>query len=373
MQKKTEMTRDPEDPMGLKDFQVRDPEEFVRNLVTMFEHARQVMDSLVEKSGSQTGAYSAFHELNEASKTMSDLWQTWLSDPMKFAQSQTELATGYMELWNNTWQAFLGQDVDPVVTVKGRDNRFKDEAWSVNPYFSFWKQAYLMHTAWSEKMLAETQGLDEDQRAKTEFHMRLLNSALAPTNFPVTNPEVMRETFRTNAKNLVEGMQNLINDLAASGDLLKISQTDKTAFEVGKNLATTPGKVVFQNEIFQLIQYSPSTDKVFERPLLIVPPWINKFYILDLTEQKSFVRFLVGQGFTVFLMSWVNPGSELKDKTFEDYMQIWRSDGSRAGAGRNRPGSDARSRVLCRRHAACLHAGLPSRPRRKPVRAQPRS
>ncbi|MEO1651483.1 MAG: class I poly(R)-hydroxyalkanoic acid synthase, partial [Pseudomonadota bacterium] len=187
--------------------------------------------------------------------------------------------------------------------------------------FAYWKEAFVFSSQWTENMLAETEGLDNDQRQKAEFHLRLLLSALAPTNFPATNPEVMRETFATNAENLVRGIKNLSDDLQGSGDLLKISQTDAGAFEVGENLATAPGKVVFQNEVFQLIQYAPTTDEVWRTPLLIVPPWINKFYILDLTEQKSFVRFAVSQGYTVFLMSWINPGPELKDKTFEDYMR----------------------------------------------------
>ena len=146
-------------------------------------------------------------------------------------------------------------------------------------------------------------------------------SALSPTNFPLTNPEVLRETFKTNGENLVRGVANLINDLEAPGEIMKISQTDTSAFDVGRNLAVTPGKVVFQNDIFQLIQYAPSTGKVREVPLLIVPPWINKFYILDLTEQKSFIRYIVSQGFTVFVVSWVNPDQRLAHKTFEDYMR----------------------------------------------------
>jgi len=305
----------------LTQYQVRDPEEFVRNLLTLFEESRKVMDQLVAKSDNQGGAYSAINELNEASQTMTDLWSMWLSNPAKLAQAQTELAYNYMGLWTNYMQQMMGGQVAPVVTGAARDNRFKDPDWETNPYFNYWKQSYLLATEWAQKMLDETEGLSEDQRHRAEFHLRLMSSAVSPANFPATNPEVMRETFRTNAENLVKGITNLAQDLEGSGDLLKISQTDASMFEVGRNLATTPGKVIFQNDIFQLIQYTPTTDTVRQTPVLITPPWINKFYILDLTEQKSFVKFLVAQGFTVFLMSWVNPGPEMKDTTFEDYMQ----------------------------------------------------
>ena len=158
-------------------------------------------------------------------------------------------------------------------------------------------------------MLENTEGLEGRTRQRAEFYLRQVASALSPSNFPLTNPEVLRETLATNAENLVQGMSLLAEDMRKSGDLLKVSQTDTTAFEVGRNLATTPGKVVYQNDIFQLIQYSPTTDKVREIPLLIVPPWINKYYILDLTPAKSQIKFLVDQGLTVFIISWVNPDS----------------------------------------------------------------
>ena len=307
--------------LDLDEYQIRDPEAFLQNMVELFEESRKVLDGLIDKSDSQTGAYSAFNELNEATKTMSELWQAWLSNPTKLAEAQTNLAMSYIDLWNNSVRQMMGEQVEPLVETERSDKRFKDPAWDTNPYFSYWKQAYLLSSQWAERLLDETEGLSENDRAKAEFHLRLISSAMAPSNFPTTNPEVVRETFKSNAENLVKGIENLSRDLKASGDLLKISQTDGSAFEVGRNLATAPGKVIFQNDLFQLIQYSPTTDQVYRVPILMVPPWINKFYILDLTEQKSLIRYLVGQGFTVFLMSWVNPGPELKDTTFEDYMR----------------------------------------------------
>ena len=170
-------------------------------------------------------------------------------------------------------------------------------------------------------MLEKTEGLDPRTRQKAEFYLRQISSALSPSNSPFMNPEVLRETLASNADNLVKGMEFLLQDMSRSSDLLKISQTDTTAFEVGRNLAVTPGKIVFQNEILQLIQYAPATEKVREIPLLIVPPWINKYYILDLTPPKSLIKYIVDQGFTVFIISWVNPNEKLAHKTFEDYMQ----------------------------------------------------
>ena len=227
----------------------------------------------------------------------------------------------YADLWNNAVLRMLGQEVTPVAEPEPGDNRFKDPDWSHNPYFDFWKQAYLITTRWADDLLDKTEGLDERTRQRAEFYLRQLSSALSPSNFPMTNPEVLRETFASNAENLVKGMTFLAEDMSQSGDLLRISQTDASAFEVGRNLATTPGKVVYQNDLLQLIQYAPTTEKVRERPLLIVPPWINKFYILDLAPAKSLIKFLVDQGLTVFMISWVNPDEHLSHKSFEDYMQ----------------------------------------------------
>jgi polyhydroxyalkanoate synthase len=227
----------------------------------------------------------------------------------------------YAELWNNAVMRMLGQEVVPVAEPEPGDNRFKDPDWSQNPYFDFWKQAYLITSRWADDLLDNTSGLDERTRQKAEFYLRQVSSALSPSNFPMTNPEVLRETLKSNAENLVKGMSYLAEDMGRSGDLLRISQTDASAFEVGRNLATTPGKVVYQNDLFQLIQYAPSTETVRERPLLIVPPWINKFYILDLAPAKSLIKFLVDQGLTVFMISWINPDEHLSHKSFEDYMQ----------------------------------------------------
>ena len=299
------------------------------------------------------------------------------ADPGKPTEAQAALVRGYLELWNNALQRMIGQDVAPVVEPEPGDSRFKDPEWSSNPYFDFWKQAYLVTTQWAEDILDKTEGLDERTRQRAEFYLRQLLSALSPSNFPLTNPEVLRETLATNAENLVQGMQQLRHGHQEVGRPAQC-QPDRChrPFEVGKNLAITPGKVVCQNDILQLIQYAPTTDKVREVPLLIVPPWINKYYILDLTPAKSLIKFAVEQGFTVFIVSWVNPDQRLSHKTFEDYM----NEGilAAADAVKRETGVEKTNVVglLRRRHVARRHAGLSRRARTRsrstPRRSSPR-
>lgn len=305
----------------LTPYTIADPEEFALNLLRLLEEGGRAMTGFLERADAKMGPYSAASEMTEATKTMSDVARVWMTDPTRLAEAQGALMRSYLELWNNQLRRFLGEEVKPVAEPEPGDNRFKDPEWSKNPYFDFWKQAYLLTTHWAEEVLGRTDGLDDRTRSKAEFYLRQISSALSPSNFPFLNPEVLRETFATNANNLVQGMTHLSQDMEKSGDLLKISQTDVQAFEVGRNLAVTPGKVVYQNEIFQLIQYAPTTDKVREVPLLVIPPWINKYYILDLTPPKSFIKFAVDASFTVFVVSWVNPDERLSHKSFEDYMQ----------------------------------------------------
>ncbi|MFY0615123.1 MAG: class I poly(R)-hydroxyalkanoic acid synthase [Hyphomicrobiaceae bacterium] len=287
----------------------------------LVEESTKAMSAMMTHSPDQAGPMSATHELAEASKTMGEIAQRWMTNPAKLVEAQTDLVQDYVDLWANTTRRMMGEKVEPLAAPATGDNRFKDPEWSDNPYFDFCKQFYLLSTNWAETLLEQTEGLDERERHKARFHLNQIASACSPTNFPGTNPEVLRETLKSNARNLVEGLENLVKDMESSDDLLKISQTDLAAFEVGGNLATAPGKVIFQNDIMQLIQYEPTTSKVRKTPLLIVPPWINKFYILDLTERKSFIRYVVSQGFTVFIISWVNPDERHSQKTFSDYMK----------------------------------------------------
>ncbi len=302
-------------------YRIADPEEFGRNMLRLTEEAGKVMTGFLERSSNGNGGpFSLTSEVTEAARLFTEIAQHWLADPGRVAETQAALARDYLQLAGATAQRMMGAEALPVAEPEPGDNRFNDPEWSRNPYFDFWKQAYLITTRWLDDVLENTEGLDERTRQRAEFYLKQLAGALSPSNFPFTNPVVLRETLGSSGKNLVQGMANLVHDIEKSGDILKISQTDVEAFEVGRNVATAPGKVVFQNDLIQLIQYAPSTEVVHATPLLIVPPWINKFYILDLGPQKSFIRYMVGKGFTVFIVSWVNPDERLKDKTFEDYM-----------------------------------------------------
>jgi polyhydroxyalkanoate synthase len=302
-------------------YTVSNPEEFARNMLRFMEEGSKAFASLMERADTSNGPYSPSSEIAEMSKVFTEVAQHWAQDPGKTVEAQTDLARGYLDVWNATLRSLTGQPVEPVATPEPGDGRFRDPEWTSNPYFAFWKDAYLVTNKWAEKTLDETDGLDERTKLRAVYYLRQLMSAVSPSNFPATNPEVVRETLASNGENLLRGVQQLLADMSKSSDLLKISQTDVTAFDVGRNLAITPGKVVWQNDLLQLIQYTPTTGKVHEIPLLIVPPWINKFYILDLTAPKSLIKYMVAQGFTVFVVSWVNPDEHLSHKSFEDYMK----------------------------------------------------
>ena len=209
---------------------------------------------------------------------------------------------------------------EPLVEAERGDRRFKDEAWSEDFLFDFIKQSYLLSARWLRSLVQDVPGMSAKDQEKVDFYTRQFISAVAPSNFLLTNPAVLRKAKETGGQNLLDGLEHLLADLERGKGRLQISMADEQAFEVGRNVATSPGKVVFQNELMQLIQYAPSTAQVHKRPFLIVPPWINKFYILDLQPKNSFIKWCVDQGHTTFVISWVNPRNDLAHKNFEDYM-----------------------------------------------------
>jgi polyhydroxyalkanoate synthase subunit PhaC len=250
-----------------------------------------------------------------------EAWQRLLADPMRIAEMQMKLWQDYMALWQNSMLRMFGQEATPVVQPSKADRRFRHEDWENNFLFDYFKQSYLIAAKHLHQSLGGVAGLDEKTSKKVDFYTRQYIDALSPTNFLLTNPEALRETLNSGGQNLLKGLNNLLEDMASGEDgQLRVRMTDTSAFRLGENIATTPGKVVFQNEIMQLIQYAPLTDKVHATPLLIIPPWINKYYILDLREGNSFVRWAVEQGHTVFVVSWVNPGEALAHKRFDDYL-----------------------------------------------------
>jgi polyhydroxyalkanoate synthase len=294
---------------------------FAQNMARLVEEGGKAMAAYVRPREAGHNTNSMSDEVADVVKTIGQVAETWLSDPHKTLEAQRSLVSGYFDLWSSTLRKMNGEDVEPIVTPEARDVRFSDPEWSANPFFDFLKQAYLHTTRWAETMVNDAEGLDDRTRQKANFYVRQIGSAVAPSNFVLTNPELIKETMAQKGENLVRGMQMLAEDIAAGRGDLKIRHSDRTSFEVGVNLATTPGKVIFQNELIQLIQYEPTTPQVRKRPLLIVPPWINKFYVLDLTPEKSFIRWAVDSGLTVFVISWVNPDARHALKDFDSYMQ----------------------------------------------------
>jgi len=243
-----------------------------------------------------------------------------MSNPYRMAETQMNLWWDYSALWQSSMLKFIGHSTTPIAEPLKSDKRFRHEDWQEHFLFDYVKQSYLLTARWLHDAVASVEGLDERTRKKVDFFTRQYIDAVAPSNFALTNPEVFRETISTGGQNLVKGLNNLLDDIERGHGKLKISMTDSKAFELGVNIATTPGKVVFQNDLMQLIQYEPTTKKVYKRPLLIIPPWINKYYILDLREKNSLIKWCVERGLTVFVVSWVNPDKRLADKDFVDYM-----------------------------------------------------
>jgi polyhydroxyalkanoate synthase len=243
-----------------------------------------------------------------------------LANPGQLVQAQFGLWRDYMTLWQNTTRRIMGEEPVPVIAHDPKDKRFADPAWKQNEIFDFIKQSYLLSARYINDVVTHVDGLDPKTAQKVDFYARQFINALSPSNFALTNPEVLRRARETGGENLVRGLNNLLTDLEQGRGSLRIKMTDTDAFKIGENIAASPGKVVFQNELMQLIQYSPVTPDVYARPVLILPPWINKFYILDLRPKNSWVRWLVSQGHTVFMVSWVNPDETLAAKNFDDYM-----------------------------------------------------
>lgn len=243
------------------------------------------------------------------------------SNPLKLMQMQLGLWENYSKLFTSTVEKMSGQESAPVAQPRPGDKRFSHAAWEENPMLDFIKQSYLLFGEWVNHAINNAEGVDDETKRRAYFHADQFLAAMSPTNVPALNPDVIDETVNSQGNNWIAGFNNFMADLERGHGELAITQADLDHFKVGENIATTPGKVVYQNDMMQLIQYSPTTEKVAERPLVIFPPWINKFYILDLQPKNSLIKWLVENGRTVFLVSWVNPGPELKEKSFPDYMR----------------------------------------------------
>jgi polyhydroxyalkanoate synthase len=302
-------------------YQATDPEALARNLAHLYEeYGRAVSAYIAPREEGQTPTMMP-DTTADVVKTLGQVAESWLSDPQRAIEAQTMLWRGLIDLWATSVKRVIGEPAPPVAQPEPGDKRFRDPDWERNAFFDFNKQLYLLTTRWAQHLVEGAHGLDEHTKHKAEFYIRQIGAALSPSNYIMTNPELMRETLASNGENLVRGMRLLAEDLKTGGGDLKIRQSDNSGFEVGKNLAVTPGKVIYQNDLIQLIQYAPTTKQVYKRPVLVIPPWINKFYILDLTPEKSYLKWMVDQGHTVFTISWVNPDERQARKSFEDYMR----------------------------------------------------
>lgn len=298
-----------------------DAEAFAMNVARAMESGGKALAAYLKPRESGEVQDRPPAELAEVVKTFTSVAEYWLSDTSRSSELQTKLAKDYLDLWGSAVRRMAGQDTEPAIAPSPRDKRFADPEWKSNQFFDFVMQLYLLTTKWAQELVRDAEGLDPQTRRKAEFYVQQVTNALSPSNFVLTNPEVLRETVASSGENLARGLTMLAEDIAAGKGMLKIRQSNPDNLVVGVNMATTPGKVIYQNEMMQLIQYSPTTETVLRTPLLIVPPWINKFYILDLKPEKSYIKWCVDQGITVFVISWVNPDKRLGNKSWEDYMK----------------------------------------------------
>ncbi len=295
-----------------------DLNKLAQNLSKVIEQSQRVLQEYLKRQ--ERGDSMSLIDPAIVGKSFQDLFEKLLKDPDKLIQAQVGFWKNYLDLWQAASKRMLGHEVQPVITPSPGDKRFKDEQWAENAVFDFIKQSYLLAADSVQGLVRKVEGLDDKTARKVQFYTRQFVDAMAPTNFVLTNPTVLQATLDSGGDNLVKGLQNMLEDLERGRGQLQIKMTDLDAFKPGENIAVTPGKVIFQNELMQLIQYDPSTPTVYQRPFLFVSPWINKYYIMDMRPKNSMVKWMVDQGFTVFMTSWVNPDERLAHKKFDDYM-----------------------------------------------------
>jgi polyhydroxyalkanoate synthase len=298
--------------------QATEADQWAQAMADIAERSQRIVNTFIERQADSNGF--SIPDPGVVSKAFIDMSTRMMADPAKLVEAQARLWQDYIGLWQATAERMMGKEAEPVAVPEKGDRRFKDEAWDEGLIFDFVKQSYLLTSQWIQSTVRDVEGLDRHTARKVDFYTRQFVNAMAPSNFVATNPKVLRTTLDSKGENLVKGLDNLLGDLEKGEGRLRISMTDADAFVLGENVAASPGKVVYQNDLMQLVQYAPSTDTVCQRPLLIVPPWINKFYVLDLQPRNSFIKWAVDQGHTVFVISWVNPDETLAHKIFDDYM-----------------------------------------------------
>lgn len=300
---------------------VHEYDVMAENIAKLVDHGRKALAAAFGGIDPGEARSELANSVADATRSLGAVLESWMAKPERAALAQASLIHGLADIWSQTLRRYSGEDAAPVVPIDPSDKRFAAPEWSENPFFDCLRQSYVLTARWAGDAVEKTEGVAPQTRAKAAFYTRLIASALSPSNFVPTNPELLRATLDAKGENLVRGMKMLAEDLSAGGGMLKIRQSDESKFKLGVDMANTPGKVIFRNEVMELIQYAPTTEETYARPLLIIPPWINKFYVLDLNPEKSFVRWATAQGLTVFVVSWVNPDESRAEKGFEDYMR----------------------------------------------------
>lgn len=309
------------DPASVEPYLVKNPESFALNLARMLQEAGKAAAAWAGPRERGELPPSSAEPMSDMVRTFSKVTEYWLAEPSRAFEAQTKLFSGFLTVWANSLQKLNDAATPSIVPTDPRDKRFQDPDWSRHAFFDFLMQAYLIVSNWAVELVDQAADLDPETRQKANFYVKQIASAISPSNFVLTNPELFRETIASNGENLVRGMRMLAEDIAAGGGELKLRQSDDKQFRVGENIATTEGSVIARNDLVEIIQYAPTTETVLKRPLLIVPPWINKYYILDLNPKKSFIRWAISQGHTVFVISWVNPDERHAKLGWEHYIR----------------------------------------------------
>ena len=294
--------------------------QYARVIDHVCEFQKSIADELFDQV--EGGTESQKTVIETATECCQNLYSGITQNPARIVEQQINYWQNQLQLSNNLLRKLIGEKVDPMMRPKVGDRRFIDNAWEENALFDYIKQTYLLA---SENILGCVQnldGIDARSRERLQYYVRQTVNALAPTNFALTNPEVLRKTLETKGENLLQGLHMMVEDKKRSADILNVCMSKPDAFELGKNIAMSPGAIVAENTLMQLIQYAPTTAEVHRTPILLIPSWVNKYYVLDLTEKNSFVKWLTDQGYTVFLISWVNPDSSFRHTTFDDYIRL---------------------------------------------------
>ncbi len=311
------------DPKSNDAYILRDPQAFAMNVAKALENLGKAASEWIAPRERGEIPHNSASPMSDLFQTLSDVAEYWMAEPKRSVEAQTHLLSSYFEIWQKSMaqHSAEAEKTAEEPQTKRKNKRFSDADWQENPFFDFLQKVYFATAGWADRMVTEADGLDEKTRQKARFYMRQVTEAISPANFAFTNPQVFRETVATSGANLVKGMAQLAEDMAAGNGNIKLRQTDYSSFVIGHNIAVTPGKVIARSDLCEIIQYAPSTEKVLKRPLLMIPPWINKFYILDLNARKSFVKWCVDQGHSVFMISWNNPDARHAEKGWENYTR----------------------------------------------------